>query len=166
MKKQDTPKTIFPVIVAIVAFMVAVVGGYLFWYFQGKNVDTVSDNVSSELTTDGKEEAGSVDVSLRYAGYVTLHSDESYISLNFTNPIKSRKSLSLDIVANINDEDIVLAITDKLNPGDSIETVEYKLERNIPKGSYNGKFVVHFYNEDSGDEEIVNSEVEINVYVK
>lgn len=152
----------FPLIVlAVVAFSAAAAGGY--FYLQLHN-----DNSKSSITkveSDENEEKGSVDASLQYAGYVTVLTEEDLITLNFTNPAKSKKSLSLEIVANIDGEDIVLAQTAKIAPGYKIDSVKYDSTKEIPKGTHKGYLLVHFYG-DNNKEEIVNSKVTINIYVK
>lgn len=155
----------FPlIIIVIAAFGLAIAGGYLFQIIlhSSKNEPNSSITKVESEDDDGKSD---VDVSLKYAGYVTLLSDENLITLNFTNPSKSKKSLDLEIVADIGGEDVVLAKTDRIYPGYKIDSVKYALDREISKGNYDGKFIVHFYNEQD-KEEIINSEIAINVYVK
>ena len=157
-------KKLLLTITAIVAFVAAIVGGYFYQMMTTGNEK--SDSSITEIEpSDNDESKGDANVSLQYAGYATLFSDEKLITLNFTNPSKSKKSLSLEIVANVGGEDIVLATTDKIRPGNKIDKVDYKLDREISRGNYKGKFIVHFYN-DQDKEEIVNSEIKINIYVK
>lgn len=163
MSTEKKKKSLF-ILIAIVAFVAAVAGGYLFRMVMHHGEE---DSNSSIIKVDSEDadEKSDVDVSLKYAGYTTLETDKNLITLNFTNPSKSKKSLSLEIVADIDGEDIVLAETDMIRPGYKIDSVKYTLDREIPKGDYKGKFIVHFYNEQD-KEEIVNSEIAINVYVK
>lgn len=155
----------FPlIIIAIAAFGLAIAGGYLFQMILRGNEETSNSSITKVESEDAGEKSG-VDVSLKYAGYATLETDKNLIALNFTNPSKSKKSLDLEIVADIDGEDIVLAKTDRIYPGYKIDSVKYTLEREITKGDYKGKFIVHFYNEQD-KEEIVNSEIAINIYVK
>lgn len=157
------------IITATVVFAAAVAGGYFFQVFRNQSNQETPDseipNSSITKVEDNGEEKGSVDASLKYAGYVTLLKDKNIITLNFTNPSKSKKSLKLDIVANIDGKDVTLAKTDVIRPGYKIDQVKYELGQEIPEGKYDGKFIVYFYN-DQGNEEIVNSEIAINVYVK
>ena len=154
-----------PVIVTtVVTFGLAAVGGYVYQMSQNGSEEIPNSSITKvEPEEDDKE--GDADVSLKYAGYATLLSDEKRVTLNFTNPSKSKKSLSLEIVAEVNGESITLAKTDKIRPGYKIDSVKSNLDREIPEGNYKGKFVVYFYN-DQDKEEIVNSEIAINVYVK
>ena len=155
----------FPfIIIAIVVFVAAIAGGYFLQVLLHSGEETSNSSIT-KVESEDDDEKNSVNVSLKYAGYATLLSDEKLITLNFTNPSKSKKSLSLEIVANIDGEDVVLAKTDKLRPGYKIDSVKYTLDREISKGDYKGKFIVHFYNEQD-KEEIVNSEITINIYVR
>lgn len=151
-------------IIVIVAFVVAMIGGYLFQVILSGGDENLNSSITKVESEDDGERNG-VDVSLRYAGYATLLSDEDLIALNFTNPAKSKKSLSLEIITNIDGEDVLLASTDKIRPGYKIDSVKYVSDREIPMGDYDGKFIVHFYNEQD-KEEIVNSEIAIKIYVK
>ena len=163
MKKKIPPLVI--VIVAIVAFAAAIAGGYLLRMILNSGEEAQSSFITKIESEDDDKEKEDVDVSLQYAGRATLFTDEKIINLNFANPSKSKKSLSLEISVNVDGEDIVLAETNKIRPGYKINNVEYTLEREIPKGDYKGKFIVHFYNEQD-KEEVVNSEIAINIYVK
>ena len=153
------------IIIAIVAFMAAVAGGYFVCRMILQSGDEDVNSSITKVESEEDEKAGDVDVSLKYAGYATLLSDEKLVTLNFTNPSKSKKSLSLEIVADIDGESVTLAKTDKIRPGYKIDSVKSTLDREIPKGNYKGKFVISFYNEQD-KEEIVNSEIAINIYVK
>lgn len=150
------------IFVAIVALGAAVAG----WYFyQTIWHEETSDSSITKVESEPEDTEGTVDASLKYAGYVTLFNDEKKITLNFTNPKKSKKSLDLEIVADINGETITLAKTAKIRPGYKIDSVKSILDYEIPEGNYKGKFIIHFY-DSQGKEEIINSEITINIYVK
>ena len=161
---SNTKKPILSITVtAVVSFGLAIAGGYL--YLSTQHTETEIPDTSIVAVEDNENGNDSVDASLKYAGYATLETDKNLITLNFTNPSKSRKSLSLDIIGNINGEDITLAKTSKVRPGYKINSVKYALDQEIDKGNYKGKFIVHFYN-DQGEEEIVNTEIAIDLHVK
>lgn len=160
-EKNNKQKKIILIISAVVIFLLAAAGGY--FYFAIFREDSSNSSITAIEGDDS--EAGSVDASLTYSGYATLISEDDLITLNFANPKKSRKTLSLDIVANIDGEDIVLARTAKVHPGYKIDGVKYELNRDLPKGTYQGRYIVHFYDDDD-NEEIVNSKIEIKIYIK
>ena len=72
---------------------------------------------------------------------------------------------NVDVSLQYAGEDVVLAESDIIRPGYKIDSVKSFLEREIPKGDYKGKYIVHFYNEQD-EEEIINSEIAINIYVR
>ena len=151
-------------LVIAVVFIMAAVGGYV-CQISLRNNNINSNSSITKIESENDNEKDNVDVSLQYAGYATLFIDEKLIALNFTNPSKSKKSLSLEIVAIVNEEDVVLAESDIIRPGYKIDSVKSFLEREIPKGDYKGKYIVHFYNEQD-EEELINSEIAINIYVR
>lgn len=163
-EEKKKKKFLLLILLACFSFAAAVLAGYAFLALTG-NPNGESGSTIVEIAPDEGEDSGSVDASLRYKGFATLNSDEGVIELDFANPAKSRKSLTIDIVANVNGKDVVLATTDRIQPGHKIVTVKANSGQTIEKGNYQGKFVVHFYG-DNNKEEIVNSEIEIKVYVK
>ena len=125
--------TISITIIAIAAFGLAIAGGYLFQTILHGSEESPSSSITKVESEDdgGKSD---VDVSLKYAGYATLLSGDKSITLNFTNPSKSKKSLSLEIVANVDGEDIVLANTDIIRPGyRQIHPIDHVFPRGIVK---------------------------------
>jgi hypothetical protein len=160
-------KGFFPAVTAsVVTFGVTVAGIYTIQTLTNNNNPIPNTSITKiESESEKNNEKSDADVSLQYAGSATLFTDEKIITLNFANPSKSKKSLSLEIIANINEEDVLLAKSDIIHPGYKIESIEYAQDREIQKGDYKGKFIVHFYDE-RDNEEVVNSEIAINIHVK
>lgn len=129
----------------------------------GGDNDSNSNTSVTKVKDDGKKNDSGV--SLEYAGYVTLETEQNLITLNFTNPSRSTKNLSIEIVGNINGEEISFAKTDIIKPGNKVTDIKYTPEKEIAKGRYDGKFIVHFYDEQN-QEEIVVTNIDIKVYVK
>lgn len=118
-------------------------------------------NSNSEVVEKNDDQTAS----MRYMGFITVQPSENNISLYFENPIRSRKSVKLEITCDIDGESVTLAEVDNLAPGDRVENVPYNLAKKLEPGRYTGAFVLHFYDE-SGKEEIVNSNISIDVVVK
>lgn len=129
--------------------------------------DGKEDNpdVSVVETDDKDEKKNESGVSLEYSGYATFESGQNLVILNFANPARSTKSLSLEIVGDINGEEISFGKTDIIKPGNKVTSIKYTPEKELPKGRYDGKFVVRFYDEQD-NEEIVVTNIDIKVYVK
>ena len=163
-EEKKKKKFLLLILLACFSFAAAVLAGYAFLALTG-NPNGESGSTIVEIAPEDGEDSGSVDASLRYKGYATLNSDEGVIELDFANPAKARKSLTIDIIATVDGKDITLATTDKVEPGHKVVNVKANSGVSIKKGNYQGKFVVHFYG-DNNKEEIVNSEIEIKVYVK
>lgn len=158
-------KILLVFIIATVAILAAVAGAYFCQMFTKNRAKTESDSSIIKVEPSEDDSNTTADVSLQYAGYVTLRSEEKLLTMNFTNPSRSKKTMSLEIIANIDDEEIILAKSDKIRPGYKIESIKYQQDRNFPKGTYDGNFLVHFYDEND-NEEIVNSNIKIKVYIK
>ena len=150
------------VILAIVAFAAAIAVGFLVMNMFN-NSD--SNSVIVEAEPEENEAKDGVDVSLRYAGYITILRNEKKITLNFANPSTSKKNISLELVANVDGEDLVLGKSEMIRPGQKIIELKYEDSYKIPQGKYEGKYIIHFYN-DLDEEEIVKSEIAINVFAK
>ena len=164
-KKNRKKNIILAFIIAILATFSAAAAIYIYINLRSKD-ENPNPNVSVEkIESDGKDERNGEGVSLQYAGYVTLESDQDLITLHFANPSRSTKSLSLEIVANIDGSEVSLAKTDIIRPGNKITSAKYTSDKEITKGTYPGKFVVHFYG-DEDKEEIVVTNIDIKVYVK
>ncbi len=156
----------FPKHSTILKFAAVFIGVAAFT-FLGIFLATRPDDQSSPSVSKDSEAIVKDDdqtASMRYRGFVTVQPSE--ISLFFENPSTSRKTIRLEITANINGETTTLAQVDHLSPGEKIETLQYFPSQNLEPGAvYPGKFILHFYDE-SGKEEIVNSTIDISVIVK
>ena len=106
------------VILAIVAFVAAIAVGFLVVGILNNTGEPNSVIVEAEPEENGTK-AG-VDVSLRYAGYINVLKNEKKITLNFTNPSTSKKSIRLELIANVDDEDIILGKSEIIRPGQKI----------------------------------------------
>ena len=155
----------------LAAFSVAVLamaGAYLVEKIGDNNSDKPKINSNNPSSQDDKPAAdtsdGNSSASIEYSGKATVNTAEKAISLHFKNPSKSKKSISLVLVAIVDGEEVILGKKERLLPGDLIEKLDYNANTSLENGDYSGKYILHFYNE-VGEEEIVNSEVLINVRV-
>lgn len=103
-------------------------------------------------------------VSLTYSTKVTVTLDDGMASVYFANPSKSNQDMVLQLVV----QDVILAQSGKLSPGKQLDTLEL-LEgaaSRLQPGGYNGQFVVLFYQPDTGEKTIVNTEIPVDVTVQ
>ena len=124
------------------------------------NADPIP-NDASEATKDPKKGGF---VTLTYSDQVSIDLSDKTASLVFANPKRSNQDMVLQIVI----QDHVIVQTGRLLPGNQIATVQLE-EDSVAKltaGKYEGKFVVYYYNQETGKQATVNTEIPIMVVVK
>lgn len=126
------------------------------------------DKYAQSLDDQGDEKLEQVQgggaVSLTYSTKVTVTLDDGMASVYFANPSKSNQDMVLQLVV----QDVILAQSGKLSPGKQLDTLEL-LEGaalRLQPGGYNGQFVVLFYQPDTGEKTIVNTEIPVDVTVQ
>lgn len=126
------------------------------------------DKYAQSLDDQGDEKLEQVQgggaVSLTYSTKVTVTLDDGMASVYFANPSKSNQDMVLQLVV----QDVILAQSGKLSPGKQLDTLEL-LEgaaSRLQPGGYNGQFVVLFYQPDTGEKTIVNTEIPVDVTVQ
>lgn len=110
-----------------------------------------------------EQEEGGGAVSLTYATEVGISLSENTASLYFANPSKSNQDMVLQIVV----QDVILAQSGRILPGKKVETLDL-LEgagEQLEAGGYYGEFVVLYYQQDTHEKMIVNTDIPINVTV-
>ena len=134
---------------------------------KGENNTTSAGNQEngSKQGDGGSDENGSSPASIKYSGRATVDTENKTIKLHFENPCRSQRSISLKLVSVINNVEVPLGEKDILKPCDSIDSLDYSSPTVIEKGYYKGKYILHFIN-DAGEEELVNTEVLIDVTIE
>lgn len=108
------------------------------------------------------EEGGGA-VRLTYSTTVTVDLGEKKVNLMFANPGKSTQDMVLQLVV----QDNVLAQSGRLTPGNQVtelDLTDLAVEK-LVAGSYDGKFVVLFYNPDNDEKAIINTEIPVTITV-
>lgn len=103
-------------------------------------------------------------VSLTYANEVTVDLSDRKADLLFANPGKSLQ----DMVVQIAIDEMVIVQSGTLKPGNQVTTLSLLdgAENQLQPGGYDGKFVVFYYDPDSGEKAVVNTEIPITVTVQ
>lgn len=102
-------------------------------------------------------------VSLSYGSNVSIILSNETAALLFANPAKSTKDMVVQVVI----QDTVLVQSGRLTPGNQVTTLDL-LEGAadmLSPGGYEGKLVVLYYDEDSGEKSIVNTEIPVTISV-
>lgn len=111
---------------------------------------------------DNPEGGGSV--SLTYSRDVSIHLEEETATLLFANPGKSNQDIVLQIVI----QDTVIVQSGTLKPGNRVTQLELleTAARKLSEGTYEGNFNVLYYDPETGEKAIVNTEIPISITVK
>lgn len=109
-----------------------------------------------------KPEGGGA-VSLTYSNKVTIDLSDKAASLYFANPGKSTQDMMLQIAI----QDTVILQSGILKPGNQVKLLELLegSEKMLQPGGYEGKFVVLYYDQTSGEKAMVNTEIPITINV-
>ena len=115
--------------------------------------------------SDEKLEApeGGGAVSLSYSKVVKIDISDKAASLYFGNPGRSTQDMVLQIVV----QDHVLAQSGRLVPGHQVSKLDLEagMADLLSPGGYEGKFVVLFYNQETGEKAMVNTEIPLTIEV-
>lgn len=124
-----------------------------------QNAETIPGDTGEKL--DNPEGGGSV--SLTYSREVSIDlSDETAILL-FANPGKSNQDMVLQIVI----QDTVIVQSGTLKPGNQVTTLDLLdgAAKKLSAGTYEGNFNALYYNPETGEKAIVNTEIPITITV-
>lgn len=127
-----------------------------------QQIESNAEPIGSEDTTSKLEQTeGGGAVSLTYAKEVTLSLSSKEATLMFQNPSQSNQNMKLEIV--IDSKTIVSS--GRLDPGykiDKLSNVDVEL---LTEGAYEGKFVVSYYDDESGEKAMLNTEIPVTITV-
>ena len=102
-------------------------------------------------------------VSITYTTQVEVSLSAQQATVYFANPSKSNQDIVLQIVV----QDVVIAQSGTISPGkqtEKLDLLEGAAEQLTP-GGYNGNFVVLYYQPDTHEKTIVNTEIPVNITV-
>lgn len=171
VKKEDKRnKRIFLILLLILLIAVGVTIWALF--FRDGTIDpdyaALDDEKYAVDIGDGGEkleqESGGGAVSLTYSTDVDVDLSEEVASLMFANPYKSNQDMVLQIVV----KDTVIAQSGKIAPGKKIEKLDLTsgADEKLQIGGYDGEFKLLYYQPDTHERTVVNTEIPIKVNVK
>lgn len=171
--KKDRSKLLILILLVITAAAICVTIWALF--FREPDVVLAPDYAPREeeqraetIPNDSGEKMenpeGGGSVSLTYSREVTIDLSEKTASLLFANPGKSNQDMVLQIVI----QNTVIVQSGTLKPGNQIMVLDLLegAEKKLSAGTYEGNFNVLYYDPESGEKAIVNTEIPITVAVK
>ena len=171
-KKQDKTKLLILLLLLITLIAVGVTVWALFFRDTGptltpdyapqemeQNAETIPDDSGEKM--DKPEGGGSV--SLTYSNKVTIDLSDKAAALYFANPGKSNQ----DMVIQIAIQDTIILQSGTLSPGHQVKLLNLLegAEDMLQPGGYEGKFIVLYYDQTSGEKSMVNTEIPITINV-
>ena len=101
-------------------------------------------------------------VSLTYAKEVTLNLNTKEAAILFQNPSKSNQDMAIQLVI----DGKVIAQSKKLTAGYKLNKLTEVDTDKLTAGVYEGKFIVLYYNTDTGEKAIINTEIPLRITVE
>lgn len=174
-KTEKKDRKIKPIYVVLV-LLIAVCGVLIVFLFKKNEQTLTPDYAPGTIDTnaikekdDGKKlnvSNGGGAVSISYSNIVAVDLDKNDIKMYFKNPSSSRESIVLELLVVNGEEEFLIAKSDLLPPGYALYNMDLNSKVKLAKGGYKGKFRNTYYNEETGEREIVNSEIEVSIEVK
>lgn len=124
-----------------------------------ENAETIDDERDSEKLP---QQQGGGAVSLTYSKDVEIDLSESKVKLLFANPSKSNQDMLLQIVI----QDTVILQSGLLSPGYQVTTLDLLDNVKLSHGTYEGKFIVYYYQKDTGEKAMLNTEIPLTITVR
>lgn len=164
-------------VIGILLLITFLAVGVTVWalFFRGPSVVLTPDYAPQALeknaqviegdSTDEKLEAdeGGGAVSITYGSNVSIILSNKTAALLFANPGKSTQDMVVQVVI----QDTVLVQSGRITPGTQVTTLDLLdgADKMLSPGGYEGKLVVLYYSEDSGEKSIVNTEIPVTISV-
>lgn len=173
-EKQEKTKTRLRFLLLLLILLIAI--GVSVWALFFRTVPTLApdyapqqeEKYAQDIGDNGKEKLdqakGGGAVSLTYSTKVDIDLSKKQATIMFQNPSESNQSMVVQLVV----QDTVIAQSGKLSPGKKTEKIDL-LENAVGQlqpGGYEGKFIVLYYQPDTGEKTVVNTEIPVNITVK
>lgn len=175
-KEHEMDKKIIIIIIALALITVSSIGvtAWAIWW-RGPGIvlapDYAPKDEEKNQTPIKGEGAGKLDapegggaVGLIYSKQVTVDLGGKNATLMFGNPSRSNQDMVVQLV--IQGETIVQS--GRITPGNKVTSLALlkNAEKKLTAGGYEGKFVVLYYNRDTGEKAILKTEIPIVITVK
>lgn len=170
--KKSKPNLLIPILLIITVIAICVTVWALFFRDSGpalapdyapqeeeQNAETIPNDTGEKM--ENPEGGGSV--SLTYSREVSIDLSNETATLLFANPGKSNQDMVLQIVI----QDTVIVQSGTLKPGNQVTTLDLLdgAAKKLSAGTYEGNFNVLYYNPETGEKAIVNTEIPVTITV-
>ncbi len=123
-----------------------------------KNAIDLNDKDTEKL----EQQEGGGAMSLRYRKEIVVDLATKTAAMSFDNPAKSNQNMLIQLEI----KGVVVAQTGLIRPGRGIRRLDLFDNAVLSPGVYNGKYVLYYYHEDTGEKAVVNTEIPLQVTVQ
>lgn len=113
-----------------------------------------------------KSSGGGGAVSLSYSNIVAVSLKTNKLKLYFKNPSKSNQDMVIQVFINKNGKETLIAKSNRLPAGYIIKSLDLESNVKLTKGGYNGLFKVYYYNSDTDERAVLDTNIEIKLEVQ
>lgn len=126
--------------------------------------ETNAEAIEGDEEEKMEQPEGGGAVSLTYSDKVTVSLSDGMATLMFANPGKSNQNMVLQIVI----QDQVILQSGAIEPGNQVTELELLPDAGqmLEPGGYDGTFTIYYYDPDSGEKALVNTEIPIQITVE
>ncbi len=129
--------------------------------------DKNAEEIEDDNETDKMEQAENGGaVTLSYSNEVTIDLSDKKAIVSFANPFKSNQNMMIQLVI----QDTVLLQSGLLKPGKLVKELDLKDgvldDVVLTPGGYNGMFKVYFYDNETGERAVLDTELEVKITVQ
>lgn len=164
------------ILLLLITFISICALAYYKFVLEGRNSQTVltpdyapqTVESNAQPTDDQDDEKldqppGGGAVSLTYSKEVSIDLNSDKATLMFANPTKSNQDMILQIVIG----DTIIVQSGRIIPGNKVESLSLidGAKSMLSPGGYDGKFVVYYYQQDTGERAVVNTEIPLVITV-
>lgn len=160
--------------IAILSTALAIIVGITIWTFFFKDTTPIlapdyaphdeeinAEPYNGEETAKMEQQQGGGAVSLTYSKDVSVDLSEQTVKLLFANPAKSNQNILIQIIVH----DTVIVQSGLLMPGNQVTKLDLWDTAKLSTGQYDGRIVVFYYQPDSGEKAMINTEIPLTVTV-
>lgn len=109
-----------------------------------------------------QQQQGGGAVSLTYSKDIKIDLSEKTAKLMFANPYKSNQDMMIQIVI----QDTVVVQSGLLTPGHQVTRLNLLDTAKLSSGTYEGKYVILYYQKDTGEKAMLNTEIPLTITVE
>jgi flagellar basal body-associated protein FliL len=169
-KKNKRSKILIVLLIVISLFAIGIAVWALFFRtppktaadYAPQQIETNAEPVSGDDTDKMSSPQGGGAVSLTYSNTVTLSLSSKEADLVFQNPTKSNQDMVLELLI----DGKVIAKSGRLPAGYGLKKLTGVDTEMLKEGTYNGKFTVLYYNTQSGEKAMVNTDIPVTITVQ